>query len=123
MGAEVLTSYTRWLECVQVKEGPEQEVYVTFSPRFERIWLESKKRLPDYVSQKPATIGLRNQYALRLYTWAKKHIEDGTKRISLEQASKGARAGVGKRRGRKDRPRSSAAVLGEFPPKSGEHCD
>ena len=38
--AEVFTNYTRWLECVQVKEGPEQEVYVTFSPRFERIWLE-----------------------------------------------------------------------------------
>jgi hypothetical protein len=40
---EVLTSYTRWLECVQVKEGPEPEVYVAFSPRFERIWLESKE--------------------------------------------------------------------------------
>ncbi len=24
-GAEMLTSYTRWLECVQVKEGPEHE--------------------------------------------------------------------------------------------------
>ena len=31
-----------------------QEVYLTFSPRFERIWLESKKRLLDYVAQKPA---------------------------------------------------------------------
>ena len=30
-----------------------QEVCVAFSP-FERIWLESKKRLPEYVSQKPA---------------------------------------------------------------------
>jgi hypothetical protein len=39
-GNEMLTSYTRWLECVQVKEGPEPEVYVAFSPRFERIWLE-----------------------------------------------------------------------------------
>ena len=39
-GNEVLTSYTRWLEFVQVKEGPEPEVYVAFSPRFERIWLE-----------------------------------------------------------------------------------
>jgi hypothetical protein len=25
-GAAVVTSYTRWLECVQVKEGQEQEV-------------------------------------------------------------------------------------------------
>ena len=47
VGNEVLTSYTRWLECVQVKEGPEPEVYVAFSPRFERIWLESRKRLPE----------------------------------------------------------------------------
>jgi hypothetical protein len=27
-----------------------QEVYLTFSPLFERIWLETKKRLPDYVA-------------------------------------------------------------------------
>jgi hypothetical protein len=47
--SEVITSYTRWLECVQLKEGPEQEVYVAFGPRFERIWLESKKRLPEYM--------------------------------------------------------------------------
>ena len=48
---------------MQVKEGPEQEVYVAFSPRFEQIWLESRKRLPDYMEQKPANIGLRSQYA------------------------------------------------------------
>jgi hypothetical protein len=29
---------------------PNQEVYLTFSPRFERIWLESKRRLPEYVA-------------------------------------------------------------------------
>jgi Pentapeptide repeats (8 copies) len=53
-GAEVLTSYTRWLESVQLKEGENQEVYIAFSPRFERIWLESRKRLPEYIEQKPA---------------------------------------------------------------------
>jgi hypothetical protein len=84
-GAEMLTSYTRWLECVQVKEGPEQEVYVTFSPRFERIWLESKRRLPDYMEQKPGNAALRSQYALRLYGWANKYAEDGAKTISLEE--------------------------------------
>jgi plasmid replication initiation protein len=84
-GAEVLTSYTRWLECVQVKEsGPEQEVYVAFSPRFERIWLESKKRLPD-MDQKPGNAGLRSQYSLRLYGWAEKYVQDGAKTISLEE--------------------------------------
>jgi len=83
-GAEVLTSYTRWLECVQVKEGPEQEVYVAFSPRFERIWLESRKRLPD-MDQKPGNAGLRSQYSLRLYGWAKKHVQDGAQTISLEE--------------------------------------
>ena len=88
VGAEVFTSYTRWLECVQVKEGPEPEVYVAFSPRFERIWLESRKRLPEYMEQKPANTGLRSQYALRLYSWAKKYVGDGTKSISLEDLRK-----------------------------------
>jgi plasmid replication initiation protein len=58
----------------------------TFSPRFERIWLESKKRLPEYLAQKPG--GLRSQYALRLYDWAKKHVSVGTKRIALEELRK-----------------------------------
>jgi plasmid replication initiation protein len=85
VGNEVLTSYTRWLEFVQVKEGPEPEVYVAFSPRFERIWLESRKRLPEYMEQKPANTGLRSQYSLRLYSWAKKYVEDGARTISLEE--------------------------------------
>jgi hypothetical protein len=61
MGAEVLTSYTRWLECVQVKEGPEPEVYVAFNPRFERISLESRKHLPECMEQKPANSRLQSQ--------------------------------------------------------------
>jgi plasmid replication initiation protein len=85
VGNEVLTSYTRWLEFVQVKEGPDPEVYVAFSPRFERIWLESKKRLPEYMEQKPANAALRSQYSLRLYNWAKKYVEDGARTISLEE--------------------------------------
>jgi Initiator Replication protein len=36
-----------------------------------------------YVSQKPANIGLRSQYALRLYGWAKRYVSVRTKRISL----------------------------------------
>ena len=51
----------------------EPEVYVTFSPRFERIWLESKKSLPDDMEQKPGNAALRSQYALCLYRWAKKY--------------------------------------------------
>ena len=80
-----MTSYTRWLECVQVKEDTVPEVYVAFSPRFEQIWLESRKRLPEYMEQKPANAALRSQYSLRLYSWAKKHVEDGAKTISLEE--------------------------------------
>ena len=87
-GAEVVTSYTRWLECVQARGAENQEVYLTFSPSFERIWLESKKRLPEYVSQKPANLRLRSQYSIRLYGWAKKYATSGTKRISLEQLRK-----------------------------------
>jgi plasmid replication initiation protein len=85
VGAVVFTSYTRWLESVEVKEGADPEVYVAFSPRFEPIWLESKKRLPDHMEQKPANASLRSQYALRLYSWAKKYAQDGAKTISLEE--------------------------------------
>jgi len=86
--SEAITSYTRWVEAVQVRGAENQKVYLTFSPRFERIWLESKKRLMEYVAQKPANIGLRSQYALRLYSWAQKHVAVGSKRISLEQLRK-----------------------------------
>jgi plasmid replication initiation protein len=61
---------------------------VTFSPQFERIWLESKKRLPDHVAKEPANIGLRSQYSIRLYGFAKKYASVGTKRISLEDLRK-----------------------------------
>ena len=87
-GSEVVTSYTRWLESVQARGAENQEVYLTFSPSFERIWLESKKSLPEYVSQKPANLGLRSKYAIRLYGWAKKNVSDGKKRISLEDLRK-----------------------------------
>jgi plasmid replication initiation protein len=85
---EVITSYTRWVESVQVRGAEDQEVYLTFSPRFERVWLESKKRLLEYVAQKPANTGLRSQYALRLYSWAQKYVKVGTRRVSLEQLRK-----------------------------------
>jgi hypothetical protein len=44
--------YTRWIESVQVK-GENQDVYLTFSPRFKRVWMQAKKRMPEYVVQKP----------------------------------------------------------------------
>jgi hypothetical protein len=58
---EVITSYIRWADAVHVRGAEDQEVYLTFSPRFERIWLESEKRLPEYLAQNPANVGLRNQ--------------------------------------------------------------
>ena len=60
---------------VIVKGTENQEVYVTFSPQFERISLETKKRLPEYVSRKPANLKLRSQYSIRFYDWAKKYVE------------------------------------------------
>jgi hypothetical protein len=48
-------------------------------------WLESKRRLPKYVAQKPTNLGLRSQYSIRLYSWAKKYAERGIKNISLEE--------------------------------------
>jgi hypothetical protein len=87
-GDAVLTIYTRWLESVQAKGAENQEVYVSFSPQLERIWLESKKHLPEYLAEKPANIGLRSQYSLRLYAWARKYVSNGKKRISLEDLRK-----------------------------------
>jgi plasmid replication initiation protein len=59
--------------------------YLTFSPRFEHIWLECKKSLLNYLAQEPAAIGLRSKYAIRLYAWAKDQLSAGTKRITLEE--------------------------------------
>jgi hypothetical protein len=58
----VVTSSTRWLEAVIVKGTENPAVYVTFSPQFDRIWLESKKRLPEYASQKLANLELRSKF-------------------------------------------------------------
>jgi hypothetical protein len=87
-GPAVIAHYTRWVDSVQLMDGDNQEVYVAFSPRFEHIWLESKKCLPDCMGQKPANTGLRSQYALRMYSWAKKYVTVGKKRVSLEELRK-----------------------------------
>ena len=97
LDGRAVTSYTRWVDTVQVMGAENQEVYLTFSPRFEHIWLGCKERLLEHVAQKPANIGLRSQYALRLYAWAKDHAPVGTKRITVEQLSHGARVGSAKR--------------------------
>jgi plasmid replication initiation protein len=86
--SQAITSYTRWVDAVQVRGAENQEVYLMLSPRFEHIWVESKKRLLEYMAKKPAAVGLRSQYALRLYGWAKNYVSAGTKRISLEQLRK-----------------------------------
>jgi hypothetical protein len=65
--SQAITSYTRWVDAVEVKGSENQEVYVILSPRFERIWLESKKRLLEFAAQKPDAIGLRGQYTIRSY--------------------------------------------------------
>jgi hypothetical protein len=117
-GDAVVTSYTRWLESVQVKGTENQEVYVSCSPRFEHIWLESKKRLPEYLAKEPANIGLRSHYSIRLYTWTKIRIEREKARF-VGRLTKGARAGVGKGCGRKRHPRASTSGLGELSPEVG----
>ena len=45
-----VTSYTRWVDAVEVRGAENEQVCVTFSPRFEHIWLECKKRLLDYLA-------------------------------------------------------------------------
>jgi hypothetical protein len=83
MDGRAVTSYTRWVDAVQVRGSETPEVYLTFSPRFEHICLESKRRLLEYLTQKPAAIGLRSQYAIRLYAWAKNHTSVRSKRTGF----------------------------------------
>ena len=81
--SQAITSYTRWLDAVEVKGPENQEVYVLLSPRFERIWLESKQGLLEFAQRKPGAIGLRGEYLIRSYAWAKNHFWPGTNRITL----------------------------------------
>jgi plasmid replication initiation protein len=76
------------VEAVQVRGTENLEVYLTFSPRFDHIWLELKKLLPRYLSERPAKLRLRSQYSLRLYNWAKKYATVGSKRVSLDRLRK-----------------------------------
>jgi hypothetical protein len=85
LDGRAVTSYTRWVDAVEAIGDETQEVYLAFSPRFEQIWLQCKTRLLDYLAQKPAAIGLRSKYAIRLYAWAKDHLSARTKRITLKQ--------------------------------------
>jgi Initiator Rep protein, WH2/Initiator Replication protein, WH1 len=87
-GSQPITSYTRWVDSVQVHAGESQEIYLTFSPHFEHIWLELKKHLPRYLSERPAKLRLRSQYSVRLYNWAKRYATVGSKRISLDRLRK-----------------------------------
>jgi plasmid replication initiation protein len=70
---------------VELRGAENQEVYLTFSPRLEGLWLECKKRLLDDLAQTPAAIRLRSKYAIRLYAWAKDHLSTGIKRIALDE--------------------------------------
>ena len=79
---KAVTSYTRWLEAVQVKD---ESVSVTLNPRFKRIWLEVKKRLIDSAEQ-AVSPRFRSQYAIRFFSWAKKHV--GTTRVSVDEIRK-----------------------------------
>jgi plasmid replication initiation protein len=76
------------VDAVRVLGTDSPEVYLTFSPQFEHIWLELKKLLPRYLSEKPAKLRLRSQYSLRLYNWAKKYATVGSKRVSLDRLRK-----------------------------------
>jgi len=87
-GSQAVTNYTRWIDTVQVRGTEKPEVCVAFSPRFEHIWLELKKLLPRYLTERPARLRLRSQYSLRLYNWAKSYAPVGSKRISLERLRK-----------------------------------
>jgi hypothetical protein len=82
-------------------EKGKQEVYVEFNPQFERIWLEAKKRLTEYMAKKPSITMVPSQYSLRLYGWAKKACRGRNHEHFAERTSKGSRLGIGQGYGRK----------------------
>ena len=53
--SQAITSYTRWVDAVQVRGAENQEVYVMLSPLFEHIWVESKERLLEYKARSRPT--------------------------------------------------------------------
>src|SRR5215469_14809366 len=84
------------VDAVQVRGSETQEVDLIFSPRLEHICLQSKKCLLDYLAQKPSAIGLRSQYALRLYDRAKKVRLGRNQAHYIGATWHGTRAGSGK---------------------------
>src|SRR5215469_2590664 len=42
LDGRAVTSYTRWVDAVQVRGSENEQVCVTFSPRFEHIWLNPR---------------------------------------------------------------------------------
>ena len=82
---KLISSYTRWVDAVHTNGTDNPGVYLTFSSRFKRIWLEAKQRLLESAARKPPHIGLRSRYAIRLYAWAQEHRSAGSKRITLER--------------------------------------
>jgi hypothetical protein len=118
----VVTSYTRWLECVQTRGAENQEVYLTFSPSFERIWLESKKRPPEYFPHPGQSKTLQPIFdsPVRL---GEKVRRDGNQAHFSRAAPKSAWTGIGARCRRKYHPGGSVAGLGEFSAKSIGYCD
>jgi hypothetical protein len=109
--SQVITSYTRWIDAVQVSGVESPKVYLTFSPRFEHIWLELKKLLPRYLSERPTKLRLRSQLGQKICQSRKQARLFGT-------TSKGARSGINQRRGREHDSGSAFANLGELASKS-----
>ena len=115
-GAEVLTSYTRWLESVQLRGGENQEVYVAFSPQFEHIWLNRRNVSWITWSRNRPILGSEASMAAAVQLGEKvRRVE--TKSISLEEFEKFSDWSRSKIR-RKGHSRIVFADLGEPAPTS-----
>src|SRR3981189_346321 len=108
-GDKVITSYTRWLESIQVRGAEKQEVHITFSPTFRAHLAGMEEATPEVCCRETG------QY------WTPKSlcpspVQLGEKVIlwslpsafSLEQLRKVLGAEHGARSGREHHPRGSA---------------
>ena len=115
LDGQSVTSYTRWVDAVQVRGAENEEVCVTFSPRFEHIWLESKKLLLDSLAQKTCCYRSSQQVCHPPVYLGEKPRLNGKKARHIGRTSRSARTGFSKGRRWECYPGSALGDLGELP--------
>jgi hypothetical protein len=119
---QAVTSYTRWVDAVQVRGAENQEVYVTFSPRFERILAGIKEASPGVSCQEAGQYWAPKPVCSAALQLGEEVRHDRNQAHFFGTASQSTRARIGTRCGRKFHPKSAFAGLGKPAPESLGDC-